>query len=38
MQAINKPDNAEEFMPQGATVPFFKYQMGEDQIIEFDTS
>ncbi|DAB40582.1 MAG TPA: hypothetical protein CFH81_04540 [Sulfurovum sp. UBA12169] len=25
-------------MPQGATVPFFKYQMGEDQIIEFDTS
>ncbi|MCD6654600.1 MAG: hypothetical protein LT067_07540 [Sulfurovum sp.] len=38
METINKPNNAEEFMPQGATVPFFKYQMGEDQIIEFDTS
>ncbi len=38
MQTIIKPAEAEEFMPQGATVPFFKYQMGEDQIIEFDTS
>ena len=38
MKIITKPNNVEEFKPEGATVPFYKYQMGEDQIIEFDTS
>jgi len=38
MNIIIKPNNAEEFHPEGATVPFYKYSMGEDQIIEFDTS
>lgn len=38
MNIITKPNNAEEFNPEGATVPFYKYTMGEDQIIEFDTS
>ncbi|MEA3418445.1 MAG: hypothetical protein U9Q90_03515 [Campylobacterota bacterium] len=38
MTIITKPDTAEEFAPEGATVPFFKYTIGEDQIIEFDTS
>jgi hypothetical protein len=38
MQVISKPNNAETFTPEGATVPFFRYQLGEDQIVEFDTS
>ncbi|SFV62627.1 hypothetical protein MNB_SV-9-924 [hydrothermal vent metagenome] len=38
MNIISKPDNSEQFSPEGATVPFFKYEMGESQIIEFDTS
>ncbi len=38
MNIITRPDIAEEFTPEGATVPFFKYTMGESQIIEFDTS
>jgi len=38
MNIITKPDTAEEFAPEGATVPFFKYSIGEDQFIEFDTS
>jgi len=38
MNIITKPDTAEEFAPEGATVPFFKYTMGESQIIQFDTS
>jgi hypothetical protein len=38
MNIIIRPNNAEEFHPEGATVPFYRYTMGEDQIIEFDTS
>ncbi len=38
MNIIIKPDNAEQFSPEGATVPFFKYTVGESQIVEFDTS
>ncbi|MBL0722047.1 MAG: hypothetical protein JJV88_05650 [Sulfurovum sp.] len=38
MNIISKPDNAEQFSPEGATVPFFKYEIAESQIIEFDTS
>ncbi len=38
MNIITKPDTAEEFAPEGATVPFFKYTLDEGQIIEFDTS
>jgi len=38
MKIITRPNNSEEFHPEGATVPFYKYTMGEDQIIEFDTS
>ncbi len=38
MNIITKPNDAEEFNPEGATVPFYRYKIGEDQIIEFDTS
>jgi len=38
MNVITRPNDSEEFSPEGATVPFYKYTMGEDQIIEFDTS
>ena len=38
MNIITKPDTAEEFSLEGATVPFFKYMVGETQIIQFDTS
>ena len=35
---VQKPDNAEEFQVEGATVPFYKYKVGETEYIEFDTS
>ncbi len=38
MNIITKPNIAEEFSPEGSTVPFFKYTIEESQIIEFDTS
>jgi len=38
MNIITKPDNAEQFSPEGATVPFFKYTIEDSQIVEFDTS
>jgi hypothetical protein len=30
--------NKEEIEVMGATVPFFTYTLGEDQVLEFDTS
>jgi len=38
MNVITRSNDAEEFHPEGATVPFYKYTMDEGQIIEFDTS
>ena len=38
MNVITRPNDAEEFHPEGATVPFYRYTAGEDQIVEFDTS
>ena len=38
MNIITRPNDVEEFHPEGATVPFYKYTMDEGQIIEFDTS
>jgi hypothetical protein len=38
MNIITKPNSAEEFNPEGATVPFYKYTIEDSQIIEFDTS
>ena len=38
MNIITRPNDAEAFSPEGATVPFYRYTLGEDQIIEFDTS
>jgi len=38
MNIITKPDNAEQFSPEGATVPFFRYTINKSQIVEFDTS
>ncbi|MEA3491908.1 MAG: hypothetical protein U9R27_08425 [Campylobacterota bacterium] len=38
MNIIAKPNTAEEFTPEGSTVPFFKYTIDGSQIIEFDTS
>ncbi len=35
---INRPDDAKEFHPEGATVPFYEYKVGEGRVIEFDTS
>ena len=38
MNVITRSNDVEEFHPEGATVPFYKYTMDEGQIIEFDTS
>ena len=38
MQMITKPQNAEIFEVEGATVPFYKYTIGDIEYIEFDTS
>ena len=38
MEVIKRPNNAQEIEVEGATVPFYKYKLGEDTIIEFDTS
>jgi len=38
MNIITKPNTAEEFNPEGATVPFYKYTIEDSQIVEFDTS
>ena len=35
---INKIEDAKEFHPEGATVPFYEYKIGEGRVIEFDTS
>ncbi len=35
---IQRPADAKEFMPEGATVPFYEYETDEGRIIEFDTS
>ena len=38
INAIKRPDDAKEFHPEGATVPFYEYKIGEGRVIEFDTS
>lgn len=38
MNIITKPNTAEEFYPEGATVPFYRYTIEDSQIVEFDTS
>jgi hypothetical protein len=35
---LEKPADAKEFHPEGATVPFYEYKVGEGRVIEFDTS
>ncbi len=35
---IQKPADAEEFQAEGATVPFYKYKVGDTEYIEFDSS
>ena len=35
---IKRPADAKEFHPEGATVPFYEYKIGEGRVIEFDTS
>ncbi len=35
---IERPDDAKEFHPEEATVPFYEYKIGEGRVIEFDTS
>ena len=38
LEKIQRPSDAKEFMPEGATVPFYEYETKEGRIIEFDTS
>ncbi len=38
MSEYKKPENAEKFQPEGATVPFYKYSVDDKTIIEFDSS
>ncbi len=38
VNTIQRPDDAKEFHPEGATVPFYEYKLGEGRIIEFDSS
>ncbi len=38
IDSIEKPADAREFQPEGATVPFYEYKVGEGRVIEFDTS
>jgi len=35
---IQRPEDAKEFIPEGATVPFYEYETKEGRVIEFDTS
>ncbi len=37
-ELIKRPENAEEIQVEGATVPFYKYKIGDTTYIEFDTS
>ncbi len=38
IEEIKRPADAREFHPEGATVPFYEYKVGEGRVIEFDTS
>ncbi len=38
LNEIQRPSDAKEFTPEGATVPFYEYQSNNGRIIEFDTS
>jgi hypothetical protein len=38
IKEIRRPDDAKEFKPEGATVPFYEYKIGDHTIIEFDSS
>ncbi len=38
IEEIERPEDAKDFQPEGATVPFYEYRIGEGRVIEFDTS
>ncbi len=38
LKDIQRPSDAKEFMPEGATVPFYEYKIDKGRIVEFDTS
>ncbi len=38
IKSLERPADAKEFQPEGATVPFYEYKVGEGRVIEFDTS
>ncbi len=38
IEEIERPEDAKAFQPEGATVPFYEYKIGEGRVIEFDTS
>lgn len=38
IEEIQRTADAKEFQPEGATVPFYEYKVGEGRVIEFDTS
>jgi len=38
IKSLEKPADAKTFQPEGATVPFYEYKIGEGRVIEFDTS
>lgn len=38
IEEIQRPEAVKTFQPEGATVPFHEYQVGEGRVIEFDSS